>query len=97
VTSVSRAIRGVGVGVIRAGRGVVHALVAASISLALASPVQAASPTPSAGLGGDPRSSGQGPGLVGDPVIALVAVLAIGLGALVLTLLYLRLTARHDI
>jgi len=64
--------------------------------IALAGPILAASPTPSTGPGGDPRSSGQGPGLVGDPVLALAGVLAIGVGALVLTLVYLRLTARRD-
>lgn len=63
--------------------------------LALALPVLAASPSPSAGAGGDPRSSGQGPGLVGDPAFALLAVIAIGLGALVLTLVYVRLTAHR--
>ncbi len=82
--------------VVRSVRVLVRALIAASIALALAWPVHAASPTPSAGLGGDPRSSGQGPGLVGDPVVALGLVFAIGLGALVLTLVYLRLTARRD-
>jgi hypothetical protein len=55
----------------------------------------AASPSPSGGTVGDPRSSGQGPGLVGDPLFALVVVLAIGLGALVLTLGYIRLTNRR--
>jgi hypothetical protein len=35
--------------------------------LALAVPALAASPTPSSGVGGDPRSSGQGPGLVAIP------------------------------
>ena len=50
----------------------------------------AASPTP--GAGGDPRSSGQGPGLVGDPAFAILAVVAIGVGALVVTLAYVRLT-----
>jgi hypothetical protein len=34
--------------------------------LSFAMPVLAASPTPTAGTGGDPRSSGQGPGLVND-------------------------------
>lgn len=85
---------------IRVGRSVrifVHTLIGVAASIALALPVQAASPTPSTGLGGDPRSSGQGPGLVGDPVVALAVVLAIGLGALVLTLVYLRLTARRDV
>jgi len=55
--------------------------------------VLAASPTPSAAAGGDPRSAGQGPGLVGDPAFAVLAVVAIGLGAVVLTLAYVRLTA----
>lgn len=63
--------------------------------LALAIPLLAASPSPSQGVGGDPRSSGQGPGLVGDPLFALLAVVAIGLGALVLTLAYVRLTGRR--
>jgi hypothetical protein len=31
-------------------------------------------------LGGDPRSSGQGPGLVGDPVTAILLVVLIGVG-----------------
>jgi hypothetical protein len=63
--------------------------------LALAVSAWAASPSPSTGVGGDPRSSGQGPGLVGDPLFALVAVIAIGLGALILTLAYVRLTRRR--
>ena len=63
--------------------------------LVLALPVVAASPTPTAGAGGDPRSSGQGPGLVGDPLFAVVVVLAIGIAALALTLAYVRLTDRH--
>ncbi len=65
---------------------------AASLWLTAALTVLAASPAPSAVAGGDPRSSGQGPGLVGDPAFALLGVLAIGLGAVGLTLLYLRLT-----
>ena len=36
------------------------------------------------------------PGLVGDPLFALAAVLAIGLGALVATLVYVRVTARRE-
>jgi hypothetical protein len=62
--------------------------------LVMAMPAAAASPTPTAGAGGDPRSSGQGPGLVGDPLFAVAAVVAIGVAALVLTLAYVRLTAR---
>jgi hypothetical protein len=63
--------------------------------LVLATTTLAASPSPGA-AGGDPRSSGQGPGLVGDPAFALFAVLAIGLGSLLVTLVYVRLTARRD-
>jgi hypothetical protein len=61
--------------------------------LALAVTVLAGSPLPSAGTGGDPRSSGQGPGLVGDPLFALIAVLAIGLVTVGVTLAWVRLTA----
>lgn len=63
--------------------------------LTLAMAALAASPSPSARAGGDPRSSGQGPGLIGDPVFALLAVVAIGLGALLITLAYVRLTDRR--
>lgn len=80
--------------VIRTLAGVVGLCAA---SLAGAVPVLAASPTPSGMPGGDPRSSGQGPGLVGDPVFAVLAVLAIGLGALLLTLMYVRMTTRRDV
>lgn len=55
----------------------------------------AASPSPTAAPGGDPRSSGQGPGLVGDPLVALVLVLAIGFAAVALTLAYIRMTPRR--
>ena len=52
----------------------------------------AASPGPSAVVGGDPRSSGQGPGLVGDPLTAIVLVLVIGVGAALATAVYVRMT-----
>jgi purine-cytosine permease-like protein len=55
----------------------------------------AASPSPGVGVG-DPRSSGQGPGLVGDPGFAVLAVVAIGLGTVAITLAWVRLTARRD-
>jgi hypothetical protein len=55
-----------------------------------AAAVLAASPSPAAG--GDPRSSGQGPGLVGDPAFAVLAVLAIGLATFAITFAYIRLT-----
>ena len=63
--------------------------------LALAMTALAASPAPTAGSGGDPRSSGQGPGLVGDPTFALLAVVGIGIASVAVTFLYVRLTARR--
>ena len=36
--------------------------------------------------GGDPRSSGQGPGLVGDPLAAIVVVAVVALASLAATL-----------
>jgi hypothetical protein len=69
--------------------------VAAVAWLMAAATTLAATPIPSAAAGGDPRSAGQGPGLVGDPAFAILAVIAIGLGAVVATTAYLRLTARR--
>lgn len=85
---------------IRAARTVRTARTAAATAVALAwlsvaMTTLAASPTPGP-VGGDPRSSGQGPGLVGDPAFALLAVVAIGLGSAIATLVYVRLTARRD-
>jgi hypothetical protein len=54
--------------------------------------VLAASPTPTAAAGGDPRSAGEGPGLVGDPLLAIVIVVGIGVVALAATLLWVRAT-----
>jgi hypothetical protein len=73
------------------------ALCAATLSwLATVATAVAASPSPTSGPAGDPRSSGQGPGLVGDPAFALLAVVGIGLISVVATLLYLRTTARRS-
>ncbi|MFL5758014.1 MAG: hypothetical protein ACJ77N_17175 [Chloroflexota bacterium] len=62
--------------------------------LVLAAATVAASPTtpPDAG---DPRSAGQGPGLVGNPLFALAVVVGIGVLSVVATLLYVRLTAER--
>ena len=54
---------------------------------------RAASPSP--GTGGDPRSSGEGPGLVGEPLLALLVVAGIAILAVVLTTLYVRVTDRR--
>ena len=76
-----------GSGLVLLTMGVAWAVLGAITQTALA-----ASPTPSAATGGDPRSSGQGPGLVGDPLMAIGLMLAIGLGAMLATLAYVRLT-----
>jgi hypothetical protein len=64
----------------------------ASLVLA-AAPMFAADPTASP-AGGDVRTSSTAPGLVGDPLFAVVGVVVVGLVALSATLLYVRLTAR---
>ncbi len=51
----------------------------------------AASPQPSSGTG-DTRSAGEAPGFVGAPLIAVAAVLALGVLAAVATMSYVRLT-----
>jgi hypothetical protein len=66
--------------------GIGWALLGAATGIA-----RAASPDPSP-LGGDPRSPGEGPGLVGDPLLAIGLMLAIGIAAVVATLIYVRLT-----
>jgi hypothetical protein len=71
------------------------ALAALAAWLVCAGAAFAASPSPDP-IVGDPRSSGQGPGLVGDPLFALLAVVAIGVGSVVATLVYVRLTARRE-
>jgi len=75
-----------GAGLVSLTIGVAWAVLGVVTATALA-----ASPGPSA-AGGDPRSSGQGPGLVGEPLVAIGLVVAIGLAAAVATLGYVRLT-----
>jgi hypothetical protein len=48
------------------------------------------------GAAGDPRSAGQGPGLVGNPGWALAIVIVIGISALLVTLAYVRATAGRE-
>jgi hypothetical protein len=61
-------------------------------------PALAASPAPSAGsdYGGDTRTSGQGPGLVGSPLYAIGGVLAVALISIGITLVYVRATAAKN-
>jgi hypothetical protein len=75
---------------IRRVAAVVAAVSAVGLALLAVVPTLAASPTPAAG--GDPRSSGQGPGLVGDPALAVLVVALIAVGTVVATLAYIRLT-----
>jgi hypothetical protein len=44
--------------------------------------------------GGDLRSAGEGPGLVGSPLFILLAVVALGVATATVTLLIVRLTRR---
>ena len=78
-----------------AATGAPLVLAAGAILALLAVPgvVLAASPTPDPV--GDPRSPGQGPGLVGDPLTAILVVAAIAILALAGTLAYVRLTERR--
>ena len=58
---------------------------------------QAARPDPSAPsviVAGDPRSDGEGPGLVGSPVLIALGVVVLGLVTTAATVLVIRLT-RH--
>jgi hypothetical protein len=75
------------VGLVSLAAGLAWALLGAVTGTA-----RAASPVPSAAIGGDPRSSGQGPGLVGDPLAAIAIVMLVALAAVVLTTVYIRLT-----
>ena len=72
------------------------ALTAAGMSafliLVTVSSALAAEPAATPGTGGDPRSPGQGPGLVGDPLFAIGAVVLVAVTSVVLTLVYVRMT-----
>ncbi len=54
--------------------------------------VRAVEPSPTIVDPGDPRSEGEGAGLVGDPFLAAFGVVVLGLLASVGTLIYLRLS-----
>ena len=66
------------------------------IAMAVPAAVLAADPSPTAAAAGDPRSAGQGPGLVGDPLWAIGIVAAIAVLTLGACLIYLRATAARQ-
>jgi len=80
-------------GLVWAGAGLVRSLVDGVASW-LVPAVYAATPTPA--QGGDPRSSGEGPGLVGEPGFALLVVAGIAIASIVITTLWIRLTADRE-
>jgi hypothetical protein len=82
---------GLGLVVIGLAWAAIDAVLPAVVPIAFA-----ASPEASAPVGGDPRSSGEGPGLVGEPGLAILAVVAIAILALVITTAYVRLTDRRE-
>lgn len=76
----------------RARRACAVALAGVIALWVIAWPALAASPSPAAGGVGDTRSSGQGAGFAGQPVLAAVAVVALGVATAGATMLYVRLT-----
>ena len=82
---------GVGLGLIGLGLG--WAIVQALMATIVPGFVLAASPTGSPGVAGDTRSAGEGPGLVGAPLLAIGIVTLIALATVLATLVYVRATA----
>ncbi len=94
-TPAAHAVRRTGRRAVGVGHRVARAaaVVAIAVVMLLAPAVTlAATPAPTSAAIGDPRSSGQGPGLVGDPLAAILVVAAIAALALGMTLLYVRAT-----
>lgn len=79
----------------RSVAGAVAVATAATLVLGRAVGTSAAEPSPTR-LGGDPRSAGEAPGFVGDPLAAIAVVLAIALIAMLVTLAWVRLTDGRD-
>ena len=63
------------------------------LAVTLAGSALGAEPGATSGTGGDPRSPGEGPGLVGDPGFAIAVVLVVAVLTVAGTLAYVRLTA----
>jgi hypothetical protein len=62
------------------------------LAMALSASAMAAEPSPLLIDPLDPRAEGEGPGLVGDPLLALLAVIALGLLAVGAAAIYAHLT-----
>ena len=77
-------------------RTLATAIATLGLLVTAAASVIAAEPAASPGTGGDPRSPGQGPGLVGDPLFAIGAVVLVALTSVVVTLAYVRLTSSRS-
>ena len=73
--------------------GLGWALVRAIVATVAPAVSLGASPDLTPAGGGDTRSAGEGPGLVGAPLVALAMVALIALIAIVATLVYVRLTS----
>jgi hypothetical protein len=76
--------------------GILLPILLASASLG-ADPAALPSPGPDSGgllEGGDPRSEGAGPGLVGAPLLILVGVVALGVATAAITVVLVRVTRR---
>ena len=79
---------------VRARSALAAVVLAAGLLAAVPGAVLWAVPSPTPGIG-DPRSSGQGPGLVGDPLTAVLVVAAIAVVTVGITLAYVRMTAHR--
>jgi len=79
----------------RAWRRVTATALAAAVLLVRASSTLGADPTTSPAGGGDVRTNPAAPGLAGDPLFALLGVAIVGLVAVAITLIAVRLTARR--
>ncbi len=78
----------------RALRVLASLATAAAVLVVVPGAALGAIPSATPGIG-DPRSSGQGPGLVGDPLTAVLVVAGIAVVTVGITLAYVRLTARR--
>jgi hypothetical protein len=76
----------------RLAAAVAFATCVLALSLWAPAVASAASPVPTPDAGGDTRSAGEGPGLIGAPIVAIGGVLVLGIASAGLTLVYIRAT-----